>query len=163
VLVGEELGLAPNKLRTLATGGLLHDIGKLLVPDEILKKPGALTASEFELVEEHPENGRRLLRELGGFGDRVLRLVRDHHERLDGSGYPNGAKGEEIDLDTRILSVCDVYDALLSRRVYREAWSHEQAVALLRAGSGTVYDTKCVETLDRILGRERAEGLDIAV
>jgi HD-GYP domain-containing protein (c-di-GMP phosphodiesterase class II) len=163
VQVGDELGFAPERLRDLALGGLLHDIGKLSVPDEILKKPGALTASEFELVEEHPERGRRLLRELGGFGDRVLRLVRDHHERLDGSGYPNGARGDDIDLDTRILSVCDVYDALLSRRVYREAWSHEQAVALLRAGAGAVYDSKCVETLDRILGRERAEGLDIAV
>jgi HD-GYP domain-containing protein (c-di-GMP phosphodiesterase class II) len=163
VQLGDELGLAPERLHTLAVGGLLHDIGKLSIPDEILKKPGALTASEFELVEEHPERGRRLLRELGGFGDRVLRLVRDHHERLDGSGYPNGASGDEIDLDTRILSVCDVYDALLSRRVYREAWSHEQAVALLRAGAGTVYDAKCVETLDRLLGRERAEGLDIAV
>jgi HD domain len=163
VQLGDALGLAPERLRDLALGGLLHDIGKLSVPDEILKKPGSLTPAEFELVEEHPERGRRLLRELGGFDDRVLRLVRDHHERLDGSGYPNGASADELDLDTRILSVCDVYDALLSRRVYREAWSHEQAVALLRAGAGTVYDGRCVETLDDLLGRERAEGLEIAV
>jgi hypothetical protein len=163
VQLGDALGLAPERLRNLAVGGLLHDIGKLSVPDEVLKKPGALTAAEFEFVEEHPERGRMLLRELGGFDERVLRLVRDHHERLDGSGYPNGAHGDEIDLDTRILSVCDVYDALLSRRVYREAWSHEQAVALLRAGAGSVYDPRCVETLDQLLARERSEGLDIAV
>jgi putative nucleotidyltransferase with HDIG domain len=163
VQLGDALGLAPERLRNLAVGGLLHDIGKLSVPDEVLKKPGALTAAEFEFVEEHPERGRRLLRELGGFDERVLRLVRDHHERLDGSGYPNGAHGDEIDFDTRILSVCDVYDALLSRRVYREAWSHEQAVALLRAGAGSVYDPRCVETLDQLLARERSEGLDIAV
>jgi len=163
VQLGDELGLAPECLRALAVGGLLHDIGKLSIPDEILKKPGVLTAAEFELVEEHPERGRRLLRELGGFDERVLRLVRDHHERLDGSGYPNGAKGDELDLDTRILMICDVYDALLSRRVYRAAWSHEQAVALLRAGAGTVFDPKCVETLDSVLARERSEGLEIAV
>lgn len=163
VQLGDELGLAPERLRNLAVGGLLHDIGKLSIPDEILKKPGVLTATEFELVEEHPERGRRLLRELGGFDERVLRLVRDHHERLDGSGYPNGAKGDELDIDTRILMICDVYDALLSRRVYRAAWSHEQAVALLRAGAGTVFDPKCVETLDRVLARERSEGLGVAV
>jgi HD-GYP domain-containing protein (c-di-GMP phosphodiesterase class II) len=161
--VGDELGLAPERLRTLAVGGLLHDIGKLSLPDEILKKPGALTASEFELVEEHPERGRRLLRELGGFDAGVLRLVRDHHERLDGSGYPNGARGDELDLDTRILMICDVYDALLSRRVYRDAWSHEQAVALLRGGAGSVFDPQCVDTLARVLSRERSDGLEIAV
>ena len=163
VQVGDELGLAPERLRTLAVGGLLHDIGKLSMPDEILKKPGSLTASEFELVEEHPERGRRLLRELGGFGDEVLRLVRDHHERLDGSGYPNGARGDELDVDTRILMICDVYDALLSRRVYRAAWSHEQAIALLRGGAGTVFDPHCVDTLARVLSRERSDGLGVAV
>jgi HD domain len=163
VQVGDELGLAPERLRKLAMGGLLHDIGKLSLPDEILKKPGALTAAEFELVEEHPERGRRLLRELGGFDEPVLRLVRDHHERLDGSGYPSGAAGEDIDLDTRILMICDVYDALLSRRVYRAAWTHEEAVALLREGAGTVFDPLCVAALERVLAREQPEPLPLAV
>lgn len=163
VQVGDELGLAPERLRVLALGGLLHDIGKLSIPDHILKKPGVLTPKEFEIVEEHPEQGRRLLRDLGGFQDDVLRLVRDHHERLDGSGYPNGATAGELGLDTRILMICDVYDALRSRRVYREAWTHEQAVALLREGAGSVFDSRCVETLDGVLGRERSAALDIAV
>jgi HD-GYP domain-containing protein (c-di-GMP phosphodiesterase class II) len=118
VQVGEELGLPPGRLRSLAVGGLLHDIGKLSVPDEVLKKPGPLDEGEYAIIQRHPENGRRLLRELGGFGEGVLRLVHDHHERLDGSGYPSGLRADELDLDARILAVCDVYDALISTRVY---------------------------------------------
>jgi hypothetical protein len=153
--VGDALGLSPTRLRRLAVGGLLHDIGKLSVPDEVLGKRGPLTDSEFALVQQHPERGRRLLRELGGFDAAVLRLVHDHHERLDGSGYPNGLRGEAIDLDTRILAVCDVYDALISERVYRGAWTHEQALALLHAGAGTQFDPRCVTALERVLAAER--------
>ena len=154
VQVGEELGLPPGRLRTLATGGLLHDIGKLSVPDEVLKKPGALDQEEYEVIQRHPENGRRLLRELGGFEDQVLRLVHDHHERLDGSGYPQGLSATELDLDTRILAVCDVYDALISTRVYRAAWSAEKALAFLFEQAGTAFDARCVEALSRVLERE---------
>ena len=112
VQVGEQLGLPPGRLRTLATGGLLHDIGKLSVPDEVLKKPGALDHEEYELIQRHPENGRRLLRELGGFEDQVLRLVHDHHGRLDGSGYPDALQGDQIPLLVRIVNVADVATAL---------------------------------------------------
>jgi HD-GYP domain-containing protein (c-di-GMP phosphodiesterase class II) len=163
VQVGDELGLAPERLHDLAVGGLLHDIGKLSIPDGILKRPGPLTQHEFEVVEQHPESGWRLLRELGGFDDSVLRLVRDHHERLDGSGYPNGLVGDQIDRDTRILSVCDVYDALLSRRVYRAAWTHEEAMRLLRGSAGTIFDARAVDALERVLARERGEQLAVAV
>jgi hypothetical protein len=154
VQVGEELGLPPGRLRTLATGGLLHDIGKLSVPDEVLKKPGALDQQEYEVIQRHPENGRRLLRELGGFQDQVLRLVHDHHERLDGSGYPQGLSAAELDLDTRILAVCDVYDALISTRVYRAAWSPEKALGFLYEQAGTTFDARCVDALSRVLERE---------
>ena len=163
VQVGEELSLPPERLRALALGGLLHDIGKLSIPDEILKRPGPLSQREFELVEEHPERGKRLLRELGGFPDSVLRLVHDHHERLDGSGYPQGLGRSELDLDTRILSACDVYDALRSRRVYRAAWTHEEAMRLLRGSAGTIFDARSVDALERVLARERDEELAIAV
>ena len=127
VRVGEQLGLSANRLRTLAIGGLVHDIGKLAVPDAILKKPAALDDDEYEVVQGHPEWGNKLLSELGGFSQAVRQLVRDHHERLDGAGYPRGLSADKIDLDTRILSVCDVYDALISKRVYRPAWTHEEA------------------------------------
>jgi putative nucleotidyltransferase with HDIG domain len=163
VQVGDELGLPPERLRNLAVGGLMHDIGKLSVPDAILKKPGPLTDREFEVIKRHVDSGVALLRELGGFPGIVHRLVRSHHERLDGSGYPSSECADETPLDLRILAVCDVYDALRSTRVYRTAWSHERAMALLREGSGTLFDGRCVDALHRVLGRERAEGLDVAV
>jgi HD-GYP domain-containing protein (c-di-GMP phosphodiesterase class II) len=154
VQVGEELGLSPIRLRALATGALVHDIGKLAVPDSVLKKPGPLTDAEFSLIRRHPQSGDKLLADLG-FGNDVRQLVRDHHERLDGSGYPHGATGSAISLDVRILAVCDVYDALISTRVYREAWTHDRALALLREESGTAFDPKCVAALERVLVRER--------
>jgi HD-GYP domain-containing protein (c-di-GMP phosphodiesterase class II) len=163
VLVGEELGLAPNRLRVLATGGLLHDIGKLSVPDEILKKPGSLDETEFAVIKRHPEWGHKLLGELGGFSDGVRRLVLDHHERLDGNGYPNGRVASELDIETRILTVCDVYDALLSVRVYRDAWTHEKAMALLHEQIGAAFDLGCVRALERVLARDASLSLGIAV
>jgi putative nucleotidyltransferase with HDIG domain len=163
VQVGDELGLAPERLRDLAVGGLLHDIGKLSVPDQILKKPGALTESEFAEVRRHVESGDALLHELGGFSATVHRIVRSHHERLDGSGYPDAARSDDMPLDVRILAVCDVYDALLSTRVYREAWSHERAIALLREGADRSFDRRCVDALERVLAKERGDGLAVAV
>ena len=163
VQVGEELGLSRARLRRLAVGGLLHDMGKLSVPDEILGKPGPLSASEFAEIEEHPERGRRLLHELGGFAEPVLRLVHDHHERLDGSGYPRGLRDDEIGLDARILAACDVYDALISPRVYRPAWTHEQALSLLREGTGSEFDEQVVGALERVLARERRESRPVPV
>jgi HD-GYP domain-containing protein (c-di-GMP phosphodiesterase class II) len=154
VQVGEALGLPPGRLRALATGGLLHDIGKLSVPDTILKKPGPLTPEEYAVVRRHPERGHRLLGELGAFSDTVRRLVRGHHERLDGTGYPDELRGEEIDLELRILGVCDVYDALISTRVYRDAWTHRQAMTLLETESATGLDPRCVEALRRVLEHE---------
>ena len=121
--VGEELKLPATTRRLLAVGGLLHDIGKLSVPLEILRKPAGLTDEEYAEIKRHPEAGRRLLEELGGFPPVVRDLVSDHHERLDGKGYPRGLAADELPLHTRILTVCDVYDALVSDRVYREAWS----------------------------------------
>ncbi len=163
VLVGEELGLGPNRLRVLATGGLLHDIGKLSIPDEILKKPGSLDDEEFAVIKRHPEWGHKLLGELGGFSDSVRRLVLDHHERLDGKGYPNGLSASELDIETRILTVCDVYDALLSVRVYRDAWTHEKAMGLLNDETGAAFDPACVRALERVLARDASLSLGIAV
>ena len=161
--VGDELGLSPGRLRDLAIGGLLHDIGKLVVPDSILKKPAALTDEEYRVVMQHVHTGEALLRELGGFSPLVLRLVRGHHERFDGSGYPRAVAGDPIPLDVAILAVCDVYDALISERVYREAWSHERALEHLRAGAGKLFDATCVEALADVLARERRSELALAV
>ncbi|MDQ4019048.1 MAG: HD-GYP domain-containing protein [Actinomycetota bacterium] len=163
VQVGEELGLPPQRLRSLATGGLLHDIGKLAVPDAILKNPGPLADDELALVRRHPEWGHELLGRLGDFSASVRRLVLDHHERLDGTGYPRGLHEAQLDLETRILSVCDVYDALVSTRVYRDAWTHEAAIAFLREHASVLFDGRCVAALERVLARERGDALDVAV
>jgi putative nucleotidyltransferase with HDIG domain len=150
--VAEQLKLPASLRRDLAVGGLLHDVGKLSVPLEILQKPGALDDDEFAEIQRHPEAGRKLLEELGGFPETVRRLVSDHHERLDGTGYPNGLRGDELTIETRILAVCDVYDALVSDRVYRAAWTPERALALLQDEAGTGYDPEVVTALERIVG-----------
>jgi putative nucleotidyltransferase with HDIG domain len=157
--VGEELGLPPARLRELATGGLLHDIGKLSVPDEVLKKPAALDEDEYALVQKHAVWGDSLLGRLG-FSPRVRELVRDHHERLDGSGYPHGATA--LSLETRVLAVCDVYDALRSERVYRQAWTHERALGLLRHEAGTAFTRRCVDALERVLLHSGAVSVALA-
>jgi HD-GYP domain-containing protein (c-di-GMP phosphodiesterase class II) len=156
VEVGEQLGLSSARLRSLAIGGLLHDIGKLSVPDWILQKPAALDEDEYAVIKLHPERGYELLNELGGFDEGVKRLVLNHHERLDGHGYPRGLDASGLDLETRILAVCDVYDALVSTRVYRAAWSVEDALALVSKESGTAFDPRCVDALIRVLGHNVA-------
>jgi putative nucleotidyltransferase with HDIG domain len=150
--VAEELRLPASARRHLAMGGLLHDIGKLSVPLAILNKPGALDDAEYAAIKRHPGSGRALLEELGGFPEAVLRLVSDHHERLDGKGYPRGLEAEDLDLQTRVLTACDVYDALVSDRVYRSAWTPERALGLLREETGTAFDPQVVAALGRVLG-----------
>ena len=152
--IGEDLGLAPARVRDLALGAMVHDVGKLSVPDAILQKPAKLSEEEFAVIRRHPVWGRELVDELGGFSPRVASLVLDHHERLDGNGYPRGLEASDIDLDTRILTVCDVYDALISTRVYREAWSPERALALLWSEADKAFDPSCVAALERVLERE---------
>ena len=148
--VGEEMRLPASSRRDLAVGGLLHDIGKLSVPIAILRKPGPLDDDEFAEIRRHPEAGRRLLEELGGFPEAVRRLVSDHHERLDGSGYPRGLCGADLAIETRILAACDVYDALVSDRVYRAAWTPERALALLQE-ERTRFDPEVVAALERVV------------
>ena len=160
--VGEELKLPLATLRHLAIGGLLHDMGKLRVPDGILCKPGPLDAAEFATVKRHPQDGARLLADLGGFAPGVLDLVLDHHERLDGGGYPRGLDAGRIGVATRVLTVCDVYDALVSHRVYRPAFSREHALEILRAERGAAFDPDCVAALERVLARRHDEPAWIA-
>jgi HD-GYP domain-containing protein (c-di-GMP phosphodiesterase class II) len=147
VALGESLGLRGGRLRELALAGILHDIGKLSVPHAILAKPGRLTDAEMDIVRCHPVWGDELLAQLG-HPERIRRWVRGHHERLDGRGYPDGLDGSRLDLETRILAVADVYDALVSPRVYRAAWERDDALVLLRDGVGTLFDGRCVAELE---------------
>lgn len=133
VAMGSALRLEEEALFSLRVGGLLHDVGKLGVSAAILDKPGRLTAEEFEQIKEHPAAGARILQafDQSHMGD-VYDIVLHHHERLDGSGYPDGLRGSEISLAARIVAVADVYDALISLRPYRGAMPHAEAVRVLR-------------------------------
>jgi putative two-component system response regulator len=128
--MGSLLGLPDDDLQALARGGYFHDIGKIALPDAILLKPDALTREEFERVKEHPVVGDRLCGDLRAL-HRVRSIVRHHHERLDGSGYPDGLKGDEIPLLAQIIGIVDVYDAMTTTRPYRAARSSEEALSAL--------------------------------
>jgi HD-GYP domain-containing protein (c-di-GMP phosphodiesterase class II) len=155
VQMGEHLHLPTGRLRLLAAGGLLHDIGKLAVPTEVLQKPARLTDEEFDVVQKHPGDGRALLTELGGFHPLVLELVELHHERVDGTGYPHGIAGEALPLEVRILAVADVFDALTTDRPYRRACSATDALAELDAQAGTGLDVRCVTALRQVIGGDQ--------
>jgi putative two-component system response regulator len=132
--VGMKLGLDEDAQTALKRGGYFHDIGKIALPDSILLKPGALTPEEFERVKQHPVVGDRLCGNLRALS-RVRGIVRHHHERLDGSGYPDGLAGDAIPLLAQIIGIVDVYDAMTTDRSYHTAVSHDQAIGELRRGS----------------------------
>ena len=131
VALGEKLGLTQEQLKALHRGGILHDLGKIGIPDAILLKPGPLNDVERAVVREHPAIGERICRPLKSLR-LVLPIIRHHHERWDGSGYPDGLAGEAIPLTARVLQVVDVYDALTTERPYKSAYSHDQACAIMR-------------------------------
>jgi HD-GYP domain-containing protein (c-di-GMP phosphodiesterase class II) len=138
-----ETGLSPEVAERVRIGALLHDIGKIGVPDDVLRKPGRLTAEEFALVQEHPTIGRRILEGVNGFS-RYLAAVELHHENWDGTGYPHGQAGLETPVDARIIHVADAYDAMTTDRPYRRGMSREEAIARLREGAGTQFDPEVV-------------------
>ena len=145
-LLGERIGLPPAALGVVAVGGFLHDLGKIAVPDAILLKPGKLTPDERKIMERHVEVGYGLLRPLRTFAD-SLPAVRFHHERLDGSGYPLGIKGDQVPVTAQIMAIVDVYDALTTDRVYRPAMNKTEAFRILREEAGRgLHDPKLVES-----------------
>jgi putative two-component system response regulator len=131
VQLGRALKLPVEDLEALHRGGYLHDVGKIGVPDSVLLKPGPLTPEEFELMKRHPEIGDSLCKPLQSLR-RVRPIVLCHHERIDGSGYPAGLKGDDVPLLAQIVGIVDVYDALTSARSYRPAWSAEDAIQYLK-------------------------------
>jgi hypothetical protein len=144
VQLGEKMGLKPAQLRVLAQAGAVHDLGKLHVPTEILNKPDKLTPEERLVIEQHPVTGWEFAKRLG-FMPAELEIIRHHHERYDGAGYPDKCSGEAIPLLARIMAVADVYDALTSERAYRKPWSKERANRLLLEEAGKQFDPACVE------------------
>jgi putative nucleotidyltransferase with HDIG domain len=147
--LGREMGLCPEQLSALEFGSLLHDIGKIGVPDAILRKPARLTEDEWVRMREHPLHGQKILRGIE-FLEGASRVVAQHHEKWDGTGYPLGLKGEEIDLNARIFAVADAFDAMTSDRVYRNGRGYDEAVAELDAFAARQFDPTVVAAFRRI-------------
>jgi HD-GYP domain-containing protein (c-di-GMP phosphodiesterase class II) len=145
--VVDELGLSASERRDAEFAALLHDVGKVRVPNEIINKPGSLTPEERAIMERHTIEGERLLHRVGGLLGEIGRVVRSCHERYDGQGYPDGLTGERIPLLARIVSCCDAFNAMTSDRSYRKAMPLADAVAELRRGSGTQFDPQVVHAL----------------
>ncbi len=142
--VGQELGLEETALQNLEVAALLHDIGKVGIPDSILRKPGRLDPEEYALMKKHPEYGWAVLRMLPGFERAALDILH-HHESFDGTGYPAGLKETEIPIVSRIVCVIDAFDAMVSSRPYRKGLPFEEAVRRLKEASGTQFDPLVVQ------------------
>jgi len=142
--VGQELGLDESQLQNLEVAALLHDIGKVGIPDAILRKPGKLDEAEYALMKKHPEYGWVVLRMLPGFERAALDILH-HHERFDGKGYPAGLRETEIPIVSRIVAVTDAFDAMVSSRPYRSGLPYEEAVRRLILASGTQFDPVVVQ------------------
>ena len=151
VEVGTRMGLEGERLRDLEFGALLHDVGKIAVPKEIINKPGTLTPDEWAIVQRHTIDGQRMLENVGGVLSRVGVIVRASHESYDGSGYPDGLAGEAIPIEARICSACDAFSAMTTDRSYRAAMPVEQALGELRRGSGAQFDPDVVDVLLKIV------------
>jgi putative nucleotidyltransferase with HDIG domain len=156
IAIGRELGFGSRELDLLHRGGLLHDIGKIGIPPALLDKPGKLTPEEMDVIKSHPVVGSRILAPIPVFQD-IIPIVRYHHEKFDGSGYPDRLKGRAIPLLARVVAVADVYDALVSDRPYRPGWTREAAVDLIRKSSGSHHDPDMVAAFLSALANGRLE------
>jgi putative nucleotidyltransferase with HDIG domain len=152
--VAKEIGLDAERSRNLEFGALLHDVGKIAIPKEIINKPGQLDSDEWTIMRTHTIAGQKMLDRVGGFMTEVGRIVRSHHERWDGGGYPDGLSGEDIPLEARIITCCDAWNAMRTDRVYRKALSYEVALTELLCNNGTQFDPAVVAALLRVVGRD---------
>jgi putative nucleotidyltransferase with HDIG domain len=149
--LADTLGLNPEQRRNLEFGALLHDVGKIAIPNEIINKPGKLDAHEWKIIQTHTLEGQKMLDRVGGFMREVGLIVRAHHERWDGRGYPDGLAREAMPLEARIIACCDSWDAMRTDRAYRKALSHEVARAELIANSGHQFDPGIVTALLKLI------------
>jgi putative nucleotidyltransferase with HDIG domain len=150
VAIGAEMGLADEQLNALRLAGTIHDIGKIAVPAEILSRPGRLSEIEFSLIQAHPTTGAEILADVD-FGSPVAEMVLQHHERLDGSGYPRALRGADILPEARILAVADAVEAMSSHRPYRPALGMDAALAEIRAHAGSKFDADIVAVCGRLI------------
>jgi len=142
--IATEMGMDEDAVQGVYFGGLLHDVGKIQIPSEILSKPSTLSDVEFALVRQHPETGSQILEDID-FPWPIQDIVRHHHERLNGSGYPDGLKGDEISIEARILAVADVVEAIMNHRPYRPALGLDAAIYAINSGAGVLFDARVVD------------------
>jgi HD-GYP domain-containing protein (c-di-GMP phosphodiesterase class II) len=154
VAIAQDMGLAGDKIEGLRFAGVIHDIGKIAAPVEIMAKPGRLTKTEFQLVKDHPRAGYEMVKDIS-FPWPVAHIILQHHERLDGSGYPEGLLGDAILPEARILAVADVVEAVCSLRPYRPALGIEKALEEVRKGRGIRYDTRVVDACIKLFREGR--------
>jgi HD-GYP domain-containing protein (c-di-GMP phosphodiesterase class II) len=156
--VGDALGLDPERRRNLEFGAMLHDVGKIRIPKEIINKPGKLDPHEWEIIKTHPAEGQRMLDQVGGFMLEVGAIVRAHHERWDGGGYPDGLAGEDIPLEARIITCCDSWSAMRTDRPYRRAMPFEAAAEQMITNAGSQFDPALVEVMLPVVATADALG-----
>jgi diguanylate cyclase (GGDEF)-like protein len=154
--IGQELGFPEDALHKIRLAGLLHDVGKIGIPDEILRKPGQLTDEEFEVMRQHPEVGAFMVGNIPGLSD-IVPGVRHHHERWDGAGYPDRLAGEDIPFLGRLLAVPDVFSALTTERPYRKGMDWDTALAKIVVDRGTAFDPMIVDAFERAVLRRRGQ------
>jgi HD-GYP domain-containing protein (c-di-GMP phosphodiesterase class II) len=151
VAVADAMGLSSRQRRNVEFGALLHDVGKIAVPKEIINKAGPLTDDEWLVIKTHTIEGQKMLDRVGGLLSQVGRIVRSSHEKWDGTGYPDGLEGEEIPVESAIVSCCDAFNAMTTDRSYRAAMSLDEAIEELEANAGTQFSPAVVDALMRVL------------
>lgn len=152
IAVGKQLGLQGEELKQAGMAGLLHDIGKMEIPDEILDKPGKLTDEEFDIMKSHPQRGWELLKSCDGIHETALDVCLHHHERVDGKGYPEKLSGDALTLFARMGAVCDVYDAISSDRCYKKAWSPAESIHKMASWREGHFDEKVFQAFVKTIG-----------
>jgi putative nucleotidyltransferase with HDIG domain len=153
VRIGRAMGLSPKDLQIMHRGGLLHDIGKIGTPPQILDKPGKLDPEEMQTMRDHVRIGMRILEPISGLAE-ALPIVAQHHEWFDGTGYPAGLAGEQISLHARIFAVADCYDAMISDRPYRRGMPRAKVIEIIERGCGTQFDPRVIEAFHRLCAEE---------
>ncbi len=154
--VAEAMSWSPSQWQAMRWGAYLHDVGKIEIPDTVLYKLGPLDESEWQIMRSHVEGGVQFATALGFLPEMTLRVIADHHERWDGLGYPAGKAGCQISLAGRVLALCDVYDALISDRPYKKAWTPQEALAEIGAQAGRQFDPTLTEVFVDLLRQRRA-------
>ena len=160
--IGREMGLSEDRLRDLRMAGTLHDLGKFAIPSDLLSKPGKLTPQEFALIKTHPQVAYNILEPITLPGN-TAKIILQHHERLNGSGYPQGLKGEEILLEARILGVADVMEAMCSHRPYRASLGLTETLDEITRNKGILYDGAVVETCLNLYGKDLPAPLAVTI